>query len=102
VHVLPNRVLGVVGQHLEDFPVEAISKSADASCVASCSHDQHVKFWNIEELKRHKVDTSKKGSKKGKKLLKFSKAKQDDFFSGLMDTNEKNSEEKDSDDSDDD
>ncbi|KAK3711257.1 hypothetical protein RRG08_018738 [Elysia crispata] len=102
VHVLPNRVLGVVGQHMENFPVEAMSKTADGTCVTTCSHDQHVKFWNIEELKRQKVDTSKKGSKKGKKFLKFSKAKKDDFFSGLVDMDRQDEDHMDSDDLDED
>ena len=101
VHVLPNRVLGVVGQHMEDFPVEAMSRTADGTCVSTCSHDQYVKFWNIEELKRQKVDTSKRGSKKGKKLMKFGKAKKDDFFSGLVENDTNDDGGKDSDNSDD-
>jgi len=85
VHILPNRVLGVVGQHMEDFPVESLTQTADQSCVASCSHDQRVKFWNVEELETQTVDTSKKGTKLAKKnKVKFGKAKQNDFFSGLM------------------
>ena len=92
----------MVGQHMENFPVEAMSKTADGTCVTTCSHDQHVKFWNIEELKRQKVDTSKKGSKKGKKFLKFSKAKKDDFFSGLVDMDRQDEDHMDSDDLDED
>ncbi|GFO47552.1 WD repeat-containing protein 55-like [Plakobranchus ocellatus] len=88
---------------MEEFPVESMSRTADGTCIATCSHDQHVKFWNIEELKHQKVDTSKKGSKKGKKLLKFSKAKKDDFFSGLLNTDVRDDGgDKDSDVSDDD
>ncbi|XP_005100082.1 WD repeat-containing protein 55 [Aplysia californica] len=87
VHVLPNRVLGLVGQHMEDFPVESLTLTSDLSCVASCSHDQKVKFWNIEELKSQTVDTSKRGTKQAKKnKVKFGKAKQNDFFSGLVDS----------------
>ncbi|XP_059141792.1 WD repeat-containing protein 55-like [Physella acuta] len=92
VHVLPNRVLGLVGDHPGDFPIEKLSLTADTSCIASCSHDQRVKFWNIEELKSQTVDTSKQATKKAKKLVKFSKAKANDFFSGLVDTTAENNE----------
>ncbi|XP_013075098.2 WD repeat-containing protein 55-like isoform X1 [Biomphalaria glabrata] len=86
VHVLPNRVLGLVGQHTGDFPVEALSLTADKTCIASCSHDQLVKFWNIEELKTQTVDTSKKASKNNKRPVHFSKSK--NFFAGLVEASD--------------
>ncbi|CAL1536605.1 unnamed protein product [Lymnaea stagnalis] len=102
VHVLPNRVLGIVGQHEGDFPVESLCMTADNMCIASCSHDQRVKFWNIEELKSQTVDTSKKAVKKAKTLVKFSKAKKNDFFSGLVETNAEQNDGNSDEDSDDD
>ena len=103
VHLLPNRVLGVVGQHMEDFPVESLTLTSDETCIASCSHDQRVKFWNVEELKSQTVDTSKKGTKKAKKgKVKFGKAKKDDFFSGLIESTSGGGDDNEGDDSDDD
>ncbi|BFZ24461.1 hypothetical protein BsWGS_27500 [Bradybaena similaris] len=101
VHVLPNRVLGIVGQHEEGFPVESMSLTADQAFVASCSHDQRVKFWNVDELKTQTVDTSKKGTKQAKKkMAKFGKVKKNDFFSGLVEDNNDDDDKSDEDDSD--
>jgi len=46
VSILPNRLLGVVGEH-EEFPIERLDVSRDNNLLASCSHDNTVKFWNI-------------------------------------------------------
>ena len=46
VGILPNRFLGVVGEHGE-FPIEQIALSPDRNILASCSHDQKIKFWNV-------------------------------------------------------
>ena len=97
---MPNRILGVVGEH-KDFPVENLSKSHCARFLASCSHDQKVKFWNIEELPNEKVDTSKKAPRN--KHRKLSAAiKKDDFFADLAENNEQENENDDDDDDDDD
>ncbi|KAK3735914.1 hypothetical protein QZH41_009151 [Actinostola sp. cb2023] len=50
VHVLPNRLIGPIGEHA-DFPIERIRLSRDGNLLASCSHDQTVKFWNVDHLK---------------------------------------------------
>ena len=49
VSLLPNRLLGLVGEH-GDFPIEQIRMSFNKSLLASCSHDSRVKFWNIDYL----------------------------------------------------
>ena len=82
MNILPNRLLGVVGEH-EDFPVENLSKSRCENFLASCSHDQKVKFWNIKDLPNVKVDASKKDSKSKNKQLTTA-VKKDDFFSDMM------------------
>ncbi len=46
----PNRLLGVLGEHEEDFPIERLALSRDRRYLASCSHDQTVKFWDALEL----------------------------------------------------
>ncbi|EDO47048.1 predicted protein [Nematostella vectensis] len=74
VHILPNRLLGPVGEHA-DFPIERLRLSRDGNLLASCSHDQTVKFWDIEHLK----DTSlAPGSKKSAESTDAS-----DFFADL-------------------
>lgn len=87
INILPNRIIGVVGDH-EKFPVENLSLSRDKTLLASCSHDQTIKFWNVESLRRQKVSDKKKAKKKNKSKLLVSTGK-DDFFSGLANESEK-------------
>lgn len=47
--VLPNKCLGVLGTH-GHFPVESLSVSRDGQLLASCSHDQRVKFWDVSSV----------------------------------------------------
>jgi len=47
VNILPNKLLGVLGEH-EDYPVEVLTINHDNKYMASCSHEDIVKFWNIE------------------------------------------------------
>ena len=49
VHLLPHRVLGVLGEH-EGFPVERVRVSPGGRLAGSCSHDKTVKFWDVEGL----------------------------------------------------
>lgn len=44
--VLPNKMVGVVGEH-EDYPVERLALSSDCRCLASASHDSTVRLWNM-------------------------------------------------------
>ncbi|CAG8817987.1 27663_t:CDS:2, partial [Racocetra persica] len=55
VEILPNKFCGVVGDH-EDFPIECIRISFDNSFLASCSHDNTVKLWDIRYLYENKTD----------------------------------------------
>ena len=48
--VLPNRMLGVVGEHSE-WPVERLALSADRGLLASASHDNTLKLWDISYLR---------------------------------------------------
>jgi WD40 repeat protein len=50
VQVHPNKLLGVLGEHSE-FPVEVLRKNHDGSILASLSHDNSIKFWDIRFLR---------------------------------------------------
>jgi len=45
VRVHPHKLLGVIGYH-DDFPVERMKFSPDKRLVATCSHDNLVRFWD--------------------------------------------------------
>ena len=47
--VLPNALLGVVGEHSE-FPVERLALSPSRAWLASASHDTSVKLWDVSHL----------------------------------------------------
>ncbi|CAK0786967.1 hypothetical protein CVIRNUC_010181 [Coccomyxa viridis] len=49
ISILPNRMLGVVGEH-GDFPVEALALSHDRHCLASTSHDTTLRLWDLSML----------------------------------------------------
>ncbi|KXJ14351.1 WD repeat-containing protein 55 [Exaiptasia diaphana] len=61
IHILPNRLIGPVGEH-SDFPIERIRLSPDENLLASCSHDQTVKFWDIEHLRDTTISPGSKKS----------------------------------------
>ncbi|XP_036381142.1 WD repeat-containing protein 55 [Megalops cyprinoides] len=96
INLLPNRVLGSVGQHVGE-PIEQIARSGDAHFLASCAHDQRVKFWDVSGLPDMVVSDYRRRKKKGGSLKSLSgKAfgAGDDFFSGLLEeTEEKKGEE---------
>ncbi|KAM4676701.1 WD repeat-containing protein 55 [Discoglossus pictus] len=91
INILPNRVVGSVGQHPGE-PVEQLAKSRDGHFLASCAHDQKVKFWDISSLRSVVVDEYRK-RKKNKQLPALSKKAfggADDFFADLREeTSEK-------------
>jgi len=47
VQILPNKILGVLGGHNE-YPIERIKMSKNGNLLASCSHDNTVKFWDVK------------------------------------------------------
>lgn len=49
VSVLPNKILGVIGDH-DGFPVEGIQKDRDSSLLASFAHDEIIRFWDISHF----------------------------------------------------
>ncbi|EDQ92783.1 uncharacterized protein MONBRDRAFT_21907 [Monosiga brevicollis MX1] len=49
VSVLPNKVLGVLGEH-NAYPIERVRLSGDEAYLASCSHDKTVRFWSTDAI----------------------------------------------------
>ncbi|XP_049865977.1 WD repeat-containing protein 55 homolog isoform X2 [Pectinophora gossypiella] len=85
-HMFPQRQLGIVGQHR--LPVERLDISHDGQFIASCSHDNDVKFWNISYFESIDsiIDVNHKQNKKkdmSNNLPSSSVKNAADFFSGL-------------------
>ncbi|KAG7255974.1 hypothetical protein CRUP_019204 [Coryphaenoides rupestris] len=72
INLMPNRVLGCVGQHVGE-PIEQIAKSRDVRFLASCGHDQLIKFWDISKLPAMMVSDYRKRKKKDGRLVSLSK-----------------------------
>ena len=93
--MLPNRFLGVVGEH--KFDVEEMAVSYDRNLLLSCSHDQCVKFWSVTDIHKEKIQPHKK-ARHATKSKRLGTTKKNNFFAGL----EEDSKEEDDDDDDDD
>ncbi|XP_052756896.1 WD repeat-containing protein 55 homolog [Galleria mellonella] len=86
-HMFPQRHLGIVGQHR--LPVECLDISHDGQYIASSSHDNDVKFWNISyfETIDSIINVNHKQNKKKdlvNNLPSSSIKNASDFFSGLV------------------
>ncbi|XP_008560229.1 WD repeat-containing protein 55 homolog isoform X1 [Microplitis demolitor] len=85
--VFPHARLGIAGQH--DYSVETLDISRDGSLIASSSHDNKVKFWNIKYFETYDLMQQAQGNKNKKsKQAKFNlpSSKIDnssDFFADL-------------------
>ncbi|KAM4747304.1 WD repeat-containing protein 55 [Rhinophrynus dorsalis] len=91
INILPNRVIGRVGQHPGE-PIEQLAKSQDGRFLASCAHDEKVKFWDVSSLGSVVVDVYR-NRKKNKQLPALSRKAfggADDFFSDLREETEEN------------
>ncbi|XP_077330268.1 WD repeat-containing protein 55 isoform X2 [Lithobates pipiens] len=105
INILPNRVIGTVGQHPGE-PIEQLAKSYDGKFLASCGHDQKVKFWDVSSIGSIDVDVYRK-RKKNRQLPALSKKAfggADDFFADLKEEtleNKDDDEEEEDEDSDD-
>ncbi|XP_021266047.1 WD repeat-containing protein 55 [Numida meleagris] len=94
VNILPNRVLGCVGQHLGE-PIEQLAVAPDGQLLASCAHDQKVKFWDISSLGSMVVDEYRKKKKRGGPLKALSSkavGSGEDFFADLREEQEATAE----------
>ncbi|XP_040827585.1 WD repeat-containing protein 55 isoform X1 [Ochotona curzoniae] len=89
VNILPNRVVGSVGQHAGE-PVEKLALSHCGRFLASSGHDQRLKFWDMTQLRTLVVDDYRRRKKKGGPLRALSSKawSAEDFFAGLRDEEE--------------
>ncbi|RVE60851.1 hypothetical protein OJAV_G00185170 [Oryzias javanicus] len=96
INLLPNRVIGCIGQHVGE-PIEEINKSWDSRFLVSCAHDQLIKFWEISNLPQTTVSDYRKRKKKDGRMKSLTKKAlgDNDFFSGLVEETEKKKEEED-------
>jgi len=60
VHLYPHRFLGVVGHHEGELPIEKMDVSGSGEMIASISHDNRVKFWNVTYLEDMDYNKTKK------------------------------------------
>ncbi|NWR26576.1 WDR55 protein, partial [Tachuris rubrigastra] len=87
VNVLPNRVVGSVGQHLGE-PIEQLAVGPGGTLLASSAHDQKVKFWDVSALRSLVVDDYRRKKKRGGPLRALSSkavGTGEDFFADLRD-----------------
>lgn len=82
VNILPNRIIGVVGQH-SDSTVENLATSRDGTLLASCSDDATIQFWDIQYLLEEKVSDKHKAKRSAKTKQLKSSNRRDDFFADL-------------------
>lgn len=85
-YLFPNRHLGIVGQH--DMSIESLDICNNGNFIASCSHSNDIKFWNIQYFEEfEKVDSKHKKHETKKEMknhLPSSKRQNaGDFFSDL-------------------
>jgi len=79
--------MGTVGEHA-GFPVEALSVSQCGRWLASCSHDQLVKFSDVRDVLYTKVDGHKRLRRADQtRVLSSRLAAQRDFFGDLDSAN---------------
>jgi len=60
VSIQPSDLVGIVGEH-EDFPIERMRLSHDNLYLASSSHDNTIKFWNLKYLYEDEEDADGSG-----------------------------------------
>ncbi|CAJ0641329.1 1607_t:CDS:2, partial [Entrophospora sp. SA101] len=63
IGILPNKFHGVIGTH-DEFPIECIRLSHDQTFLASCSHDNFVKFWDMDLDDSHNKNSKNDGKSK--------------------------------------
>ena len=84
VHLYPHRFIGTVGHHHGnsgrpvDFPIEKLDVSRSGDIIASTSHDQRIKFWNISYLEKMEYKKTRKPYLQPKKHSQGTKTRRKD------------------------
>ncbi|KAK5646786.1 hypothetical protein RI129_005250 [Pyrocoelia pectoralis] len=85
IHLFPHKHLGVVGQH--ELSIENLDICNNGKFIASSSHNNDIKFWNIEYFEQFEEVTHKRSNKaKRKEEFNLPSSKRTniaDFFSDL-------------------
>ncbi|XP_043269333.1 WD repeat-containing protein 55 homolog isoform X2 [Venturia canescens] len=82
--IFPHKHLGIVGQH--NFSIESLDISNDGTLIASSSHNNDVKFWNVKYFETLNMDGPMKGGKRKQMKHNLPSSKMDnasDFFADL-------------------
>lgn len=58
--VQPNKMLGILGEH-SDFDIERLAASADKMFLASASHDNTVRVWDLSQLEDEEEEDVEEG-----------------------------------------
>jgi WD40 repeat protein len=56
VSILPNKMIGVLGDNHEGFPIEQLKFTCDKSFVGSVTHDNYVRIWDARILNENYDD----------------------------------------------
>ncbi|XP_076230809.1 WD repeat-containing protein 55 homolog [Calliopsis andreniformis] len=84
ISLFPHRQLGVVGQH--NLSIEALDVNRDGTIIASSSHNNDIKFWNVQYFETLNVAERVKGGKRKQIRHNLPSSKVDtasSFFSDL-------------------
>lgn len=84
MHLVPGRILGVVGQH--SLAVETMDISFDGELIATSSHDNDIRFWNIKYFEDFdSIDYNAKPNKQAasNNLPSSLRSNRADFFADL-------------------
>lgn len=82
--LFPHHHLGVVGQH--SLSIEALDVNNDGTLIASSSHNNDIKFWNVKYFEALNVTERVKGGKQKQIKYNLPSSKVDnasDFFADL-------------------
>ncbi|GAB6023440.1 WD domain repeat-containing protein 55 [Chamberlinius hualienensis] len=83
VSILPNKIIGIVGEHEDGSSIIDLALSSDGKTLASCCDNELVKFWDVGFLNKMKIKHPKKKNKtRGQQHLPSSR--KNNFFSDLQ------------------
>ena len=79
IQILPNKAIGTVGFHSEDYSVDGLCLTHEGQYLLSSSYDS-VKFWSTDEIPtvwiKDEVEHETKERKRGRKRKKGKRRKE--------------------------